>query len=180
MLSVVVHGWNAKSSSHFFPFVTKELEKMGSEVICPDMPNTKYPKLTEWKEFLAKKINGRTVDLFIGHSLGGVLAMSMLTKGDIKIKYLITIGSSPGWKSDDELNNFLNPVISFGKIKQAVSSFTVVHSYDDPHCAFEYGMILVKQAGATGIFYENKGHFLHKRLPKNLIDYIKILIKPQK
>lgn len=176
MLSVIVHGWNAKSSSHFFPHLSKELKKIGSEIICPDMPNTKYPKLTEWKELLAKKINGRTVDLFIGHSLGGVLAMSMLTTNEIKIKHLVTIGSSPGWKSDDELNNFLNPVIAFEKIKQGVKSFTVVHSYDDPHCAFEYGMILVKQAGATGVFYADKGHFLFKKLPKDLTGHIKNLV----
>jgi len=173
MLSIITHGWNSNSKEHFFPHLRRELTKAGSDVLCPDMPNTRYPQLSEWKEHLKKQLNGRSVDLFIGHSLGGVLAMSMVTTDEIRIKHLITICSSPGWKNDDELNNFLNPVISFDKIKQSVESFTVVHSYDDPHCAFEYGMIMVKQAGATGIFYGDQGHFLTKKLPGDLLDIIK-------
>lgn len=176
MLSIVLHGWKAKGTDHFFPHLVSELKKCGSEVLCPNLPNTDHPKLTEWKQYIAKQTKGRTVDLFVGHSLGGVLAMSMLTTDEIKIKHLVTIGSSPGWKNDDELNNFLDPVISFGKIKKSVSSFTVVHSYDDPHCAFEYGMVMSKQGGATGIFYPDKGHFLVKKLPKDFLLYLKGLI----
>lgn len=176
MLTVIVHGWNATSKDHFFPHLSSELKKYGSEVLCLDMPNTAHPKLSEWKEYLTKQLNGRAIDLYIGHSLGGVLAMSMLTTDEIKIKHLLTIGSSPGWKDDEELNNFLDPVISFGKIKERTSSFMVVHSYDDPHCAFEYGMVMTKQAGATGIFYSDQGHFLCKKLPNNLLQIIKALV----
>lgn len=173
---LLLHGYDANGSSHFLPDLKEELLVYGN-VYTPSLPDSKFPKVDNWKKTILKITKRKKFDLAVGHSLGGVILMRMIAEEEIQVKNLITIASSPGWKDIAQLNDFITPPIPFDKLHKRLTKFIVVHSFDDPYCAFEYGMILVKQAGAAGLFYNGFGHFLVKKLPSELINIMRNLLR---
>ncbi|OGG21681.1 hypothetical protein A3D03_03680 [Candidatus Gottesmanbacteria bacterium RIFCSPHIGHO2_02_FULL_40_13] len=174
-LVLLLHGFDANGKSHFLPHLNKSLLPLGN-IYSPDLPQSRNPDLAVWKKTIMKIVDGQPIDLVVGHSLGSVIAMNMVANDEIKVKNLVSIAGSTGWKDLDIMNKFITPPIALDKLKKSLNNFFVVHSYDDPYCAFEYGMILVKQAGATGIFFANKGHFIVKELPEAVLDLIKNIL----
>lgn len=109
------------------------------------------------------------VRLTIAPSLGGTLAMNMICQKRLRTKNLITIGSSHGSKEESLMNNFLIPPIEVSFLKATLDNFWAVCSYDDPGTHHEYSSLLVKQAGAVGLFYSDQGHFEADRLPQEVL-----------
>lgn len=68
----MVHGWDGFPENHWFPWLKKELEKIGFKVTVPKMPDTSNPKINSWVSFLEKSVGAIDIDaFFIGHSIGG-------------------------------------------------------------------------------------------------------------
>lgn len=131
------------------------------------MPNKDAPQLTEWLEDLVKRTESSTYDLCIGHSLGGTFAMQLVSQELMTFKNLFVVGSSFGPKDSECMNSFLNPPLNIEKIK-AINKLYALHSFDDPATHIEYGILTVKQLGAVGIFYNDRGHFLDNTIPEDI------------
>ena len=68
---VIAHGWLAGPTYAWFPWLKQKLEERGFEVIIPELPDAKYPKLEKWLPALAEAVgvaDGETY--FVGHSMG--------------------------------------------------------------------------------------------------------------
>jgi leucyl-tRNA synthetase len=77
---VLLHGFTGRADKNFIPWLKDELEKQGYEVQAPQLPNTNTP--TE-EEQVAHVLKNCTIDestIFVGHSLGGVVAMKVIEK----------------------------------------------------------------------------------------------------
>ncbi len=76
---IIIHGWEGKPESNWFPWLRNELEKRGVKVEVPEMPDTDHPKESEWVPHLANIID--TPDehtVLVGHSLGGITILRYL------------------------------------------------------------------------------------------------------
>ena len=83
----MIHGWDGSTENHWFPWLKKELEKIGFKVIVPKMPDTSSPKINTWVPFLEKSVGIIDNDtFFIGHSIGCQTIMRYLEKLDNKQK----------------------------------------------------------------------------------------------
>ena len=60
-----------------------------------------------------------------------------------------------------------------------LEAFYAVASYDDPATHPEYSALLVKQAGAVGLFYGEEGHFLGESLPELVLDICDRALMPR-
>lgn len=112
----------------------------------------------------------------ICHSLGGTLAMSLVTQDLLDLKALFVIGSSFGPKDEADLNTFLVPPIDLNKIRKIKRLFAVA-SFDDPWTHQEYSTLFVKQCGAIGLFYAKHGHFESVSLPEEVMEMIYLSLK---
>jgi predicted alpha/beta hydrolase family esterase len=129
------------------------------------------PNLSSWVDATQEWCSRGSVDLAVCHSLGGTLAMSLVTQDLIDLKALFVIGSSFGPKDQAELNTFLVPAIDPTKIRKIKRLFAV-SSFDDPWTHHEYSSLFVKQCGAVGLFYANEGHFERETLPDEVMAMI--------
>lgn len=169
---LMLHGWGGNGNCEFFPQVKKIFSKKAT-IINPDMPTPLKPRVKKWIETTKDAIKNKKIDVCLCHSLGGTLAMNMISQGLLNTKCLITVGSSYGPKNDFYMDKFLKPPINLSKLKE-LKKFYAVASYDDPATCPEYSTLLVKQANAVGIFYNKKGHFINgTELPDEVIDIIK-------
>lgn len=77
--AILLHGWAGKSDNHWFPWAKKELEKRDFEVFTPDLPNARFPVLSEQIESISEIIKDfQAWDIIIGHSLGCQLALRVI------------------------------------------------------------------------------------------------------
>lgn len=67
----LVHGWDGTPEHGWFPWLTRELEARGFQVIAPQLPDTATPHLEKWVPALADAVGTADRDTyFVGHSMG--------------------------------------------------------------------------------------------------------------
>ncbi len=67
----IIHGWDGYPEEGWFPWLRRELERLGFEVQVPQMPNADQPRMETWIPAIARAVgqaDGRT--FFVGHSMG--------------------------------------------------------------------------------------------------------------
>jgi len=87
---IIIHGVYSNPEDNWFPWLKKELEGQGYEVIVPKMPTPLDQSLESWLRVFSNyesKINEETV--LIGHSLGSAFILNYLEKTGKKIKAAI-------------------------------------------------------------------------------------------
>ena len=67
----IIHGWGGYPNEGWFPWLKKELENRGFDVIIPQMPNSKEPRINQWIPFLKDTVKeADEYTYFVGHSIG--------------------------------------------------------------------------------------------------------------
>ena len=68
----IIHGWDGYPGEGWFPWLKRELEANGFEVIVPQMPQaSEEPRINNWVPELRKLLIIRMNNTyFIGHSMG--------------------------------------------------------------------------------------------------------------
>ena len=67
----IIHGWDGYPDEGWFPWLRKELELVGFEIVILSMPNPVAPEIGSWVKCLKDgvgEINENT--FFVGHSIG--------------------------------------------------------------------------------------------------------------
>src|SRR3989344_8924072 len=108
---LLFHGWEDNSESGFIPSLREYLNKHGYKAKSFDQPNTEAPEFEQWFSFAEEKIHdSNKEDLsLIGHSMGGLLALKVAEKYNIKKLILIApVGSRPSEKYFTEMGKRLN------------------------------------------------------------------------
>jgi predicted alpha/beta hydrolase family esterase len=67
----IIHGWDGYPEEGWFPWLKKELETRGFEVVVPQMPDAANPRIKKWVPKL-REVAGIPDEntYFIGHSMG--------------------------------------------------------------------------------------------------------------
>jgi len=83
MTVLIIHGWLSTPNMHFFPWLKKELEARGMNVIAPQMPNPALPKRAEWLATLdeaVRAVGDPAQTILVGHSLGTLTILHYLNE----------------------------------------------------------------------------------------------------
>ena len=182
--AIIVHGWDFNPSMNWYPWLKKELEERGYEVIVPEMPNTEEPKINSWISHLKKVIKNLDRDtLLIGHSIGCQTVMRYLEKESFNDKLKVIFIA--GWFKLDNLEGsevekiakpWLETPIDFNKVKSKISSLTVFLSDNEPYNYIDYNSKLFKEKlGAKTIILKNKGHFTEEDGIKHIPEILELI-----
>lgn len=69
--AILVHGWDGAPEHGWFPWLRKELEAKGFQVIAPQLPNPGSPRINAWVPALAEAVGSPDENTYlIGHSMG--------------------------------------------------------------------------------------------------------------
>lgn len=172
----VVHRWNAKPESDWYPWTKGELEKRGYFVNILKMPDTNKPQQKKWVPYLTKAIEEPNKNTFlIGHSAGVITILrylETLKKGESVGGCVLVAGFTDdlGYK---ELKNFFPRAINWTKIRQRCKRFVAIHSDNDPYVKMYHGEAFRKHLGAKLVVERRKGHLTDNSKIKKLVSVVK-------
>lgn len=164
----IIHGWDGYPDEGWFPWLKKELEKKGFQVIVPSMPDSSNPKIDSWVPYLTDivgQVNENT--FFVGHSVGCQTILRFLEKlpPDEKIGGAVFVA---GWftlmnlETDEEkeiAKPWLETPIDLEKVKLHTKEFIAIFSDDDPVVPTTNKELFEQRLGAKTIIEHSKGHF---------------------
>ena len=163
----IIHGSNGSPQENWFPWLKKELEKLGHRVFAPQFPVPKVPtpgghKLSEWIKTLdgyKPYINGDTI--FVAHSRGCVFTYHYLAKikSSISATFLIASWINYIWYPNyKKIDSFHEVPFNWEKTRQGSRYFEVYQSTNDEIPVSE-GKQITKNLNAKLIVIKNSGHF---------------------
>lgn len=160
--ALILHGKEGTSKSNWFPWLKKELEKIGYSVWVPDLPGSGKPDAKTNTEILIGGDFDFSKDtIIVGHSAGAVQMLHLLSnlpKG-IKVKAAYLVGSfmnDLGW---EDLKGLFTKPYDFNLIKQKAEKFIFIHSDNDPYCPLQHAEFLSKQLNGELIIIPGEKHF---------------------
>lgn len=157
---IILHGTSETKSSFWFPWLTKELKKLGYFVSLPKLPDADKPDLKKWLP-IALKEKYTTETIFIGHSAGCPLELSVLENIDVKIRKAILVAGYARPKSDDpKPEAILQNKYNWKKIQGNVGDIIFINSDNDPWgCTDIEGRYMLDNIGKGKlIIMKNEGH----------------------
>ncbi|MBI2658514.1 serine hydrolase family protein [Candidatus Woesearchaeota archaeon] len=158
----IIHGVYANPDANWFPWLKKEIEGKGYNVIIPHFPTPLDQSLESWLRTIShyeQKINEETV--LIGHSLGAAFILNYLEQADKKIKAAILVAGffKPIGSEYDKLNEtFINKNFDWKKIKNNCKNFFVIGSDNDEYIPIGITKELSQNLGAELKIIHNGGH----------------------
>lgn len=158
----IIHGWEGYPEEGWRPWLKKELEQRGFEVLVPAMPDTVHPKMDAWVNHLAKIVSAPDEDCyFVGHSLGCITILRYLEtlEESQKVGGAVLVAGFSDDLGEPELSSFFAKPIDWNKIKSVSPKFVVIHSTDDPSVPVRYADILEEKLNAQVILEEGKKHY---------------------
>lgn len=134
---VIVHGWAASPKLFWFPWLKKELKKLGHEVLDPQMPHPVAPRIDEWVPHLAKVVGVPDKStIFIGHSVGCQTILRFLETQPPKVRvgpaFLVAPFIELEGIEKDVARPWLETPMNIEKIKTHLSKVVAIFSDDDP------------------------------------------------
>jgi predicted alpha/beta hydrolase family esterase len=181
----IIHGYGAKPSDNWFPWLKEELEKKGFEVAVPQMPDTDNPTLEKWLAHLQNlaPTQGRSGnDFFVGHSLGTITILKFLEAlpdGE-KAGGAVLVGGFSEAIGFEKLSSFTENPLDCEKVKKSVEKIVAIHSTDDRSVPYKFGEIIRDKLGAELITMHGAGHINQKsgytQLPQALESILKISV----
>ena len=164
----IIHGWEGYPDEGWFPWLKKELEQKGFQVIVPSMPSPDNPKIDIWVPYLTKivsKVDENT--FFVGHSIGCQTILRYLENlpPDKKIGGAIFVA---GWftlmnletEEEKEIAKlWLETQIDLERVKLHTKNFVAIFSDDDPVVPITNKKLFEQKLGAKTLVEHNKGHF---------------------
>lgn len=184
----IIHGWQGYPEEGWFPWLKKELEQRGWEVIVPAMPRPESPDIHAWVETLAQLVETPdTNTILIGHSIGcqtimrylEALPETALIRGTIFVAGWFTLTNL---ETDDEkmiAQPWIEEPLDFNKIRAKMGHCSVILSDNDLWVPFEETKeMFEKNMNATVIVEHAKGHLSGGDgitiLPSVLDEFLKI------
>lgn len=159
---LIVHGLGGNSRCNWFPWLKEELEKLGSNVVVPDFPNSNTPKLDEWLSELKKDSLDDTW-ILIGHSLGCLFILDVLELLNKSVKAAFLVAGFTGLLPDKGINSliktFADKEFDWEKIRANCSSFYVINSDNDPYIPLEAAYQLSLNLAVEVTLIKGAGHF---------------------
>ncbi|MBN1258684.1 serine hydrolase family protein [Candidatus Peregrinibacteria bacterium] len=159
----IFHGTGGYPEENWFPWMKRELTKLGYRVFVPQFPTPHNQTPEKWFEVFKeyeKYYNSETI--LIGHSLGGAFLLRVLEKYDVKIKAAFLVAAPVGVLPIKNLltdKPFIEKPFDWDMIKSRVEKFAVFHSDNDPYVSLGNGQELAKKLGVDLTFVPNAGHF---------------------
>ena len=170
----IIHGSYGSPKENWFPWLKKELEKLGHRVLVPQFlipPREKWDaatsghSLSAWLKTLAKYkkyINDKTI--LIAHSRGNAFLFHFLNtlKKPVSSVFLVAPWMTFIWypKSWKKTDSFMKKPFQWNKIKNTSKYFEVFQSINDSAgISVNDGERIAKYLGAKFNLVKNAGHF---------------------
>ncbi len=166
---VLLHGYTGFPEKYFFPWLKRELEKTGAEVIIPALPDSAQPTEEDQVGHVLKNIPINEQTVLFGHSLGAVVAMKVVEKVKTNVAGLVLAGGFTKPRFKDHERSFTDTFswnFDFATIRKKAGFITILSSTNDYAVPIEEGQALARTLNAPLVETQTRGgHFTGKEEP---------------
>ena len=161
MRIIGVHGFKSSPDQHIWPWLRRELESRGFEVLIPELPDPMAPDRDAWTKALVDAAKLLTdEDIIVGHSLGGAAALRFLEAAEARTTPRACVLIATPWMiKDEQFRGFFLTDLDHDVLMWRASKFTVIHAKDDPVIPVEHAERYAKVFHARLITPDTGGHF---------------------
>ncbi len=160
----IIHGWGGSPESDWLPWLKRELEARGHDVIVPAMPGADTPVAEAWVGHLKEIVRPGEDTYFVAHSNGCQAVMRYLKATDAKIGGALFVA---GWFNLKDLEPEEVPIaepwiktpLNFEKVKAAIGTLKVLLSDNDPYDCLEENKAGFEKLGGKVTVVHDAGHF---------------------
>lgn len=173
---VLIHGNDGgKGTDNWFPYIKKELEKLGVECLNPDFPDAQLARAKYWLPYLRKLgVDHNTV--LIGHSSGAIAAMRYAEENKILGSILVgAYHTDLDWE-EEKLSGYFDKPWDWDRIRNNQKWIVVFASVDDPYIPVAEARYLKDHLKAQYHEYEDEGHFGEDKNKIEFPDLLRVLI----
>ncbi|WP_440224207.1 RBBP9/YdeN family alpha/beta hydrolase [Dokdonella sp. MW10] len=161
---VIVHGYAASPSDHWFAWLERELEARGAEVSIVSLPSPSEPKPGEWQHAIETQVPVLDADTwFVAHSLGSIAVLRFLASQgrDTTIGgYALVSGFNERLPLLPQLDDFIVADLDHARLAGVTPTRIVIAARDDAIVPFAASERLAASLDARFIAVERGGHFL--------------------
>ena len=187
MIFLFIHGTFGSPSEAWFPWLKKELETLGHEVIAPQFPTDDWEKiskltveeftsnqsLSSWMEVfegIYPELKNRTDVSIVGHSMGTVFSLHIAERHAIKFRHVYFVAPFLYPATAEELKNrevalidnanktFYKKDFDFDFIRKYIADSVAVYSDDDPYIQEREALEFAQNMGSSVIKLSGLGH----------------------
>lgn len=150
---------------NWFPYLERELPKLGIEVINTQFPDAVLARREYWLPFI-KELGADEDTIIIGHSSGAVAAMRYAEDNNILGSVLVgTCYTDLGEETEKESHYYDDPW-RWDDIKKHQQWIMQFASVDDPFIPIEEARYVHEKLATEYYEYEDQGHFGHGAAPR--------------
>ncbi len=163
MQALLIHGLNGSPDKHWFPWLKKELESRGYEVIAPQFPLDEQNFDSWYSEYkkIAHKLSRDSI--IIAHSMGVPFTLKIIEKALVPVSACFLVGGFFESLSNENKNHIIHSFVKdsfdFAAIKKNCKRFFIYASQDDDAVPLNLTLNLAKHLDEDPIIFEDAGHF---------------------
>ncbi len=159
MKAILVPGnGNTDIADNWFPFVKKELERMGVTVIAKNMPDPILARKEYWLPFIKENLSAADA-ILIGHSSGAVAILRYLEENTARLAILVGVNHTDLGDENERKSGYYNTPWKWNKIRSNAEKIVVFASTDDPFIPIAESRFIKDRVGAEYHEYTDEGHF---------------------
>jgi predicted alpha/beta hydrolase family esterase len=160
---IVLHGSFGSPDGNWFPWLKKNFESEGVQVIVPRFPSPNGQSLVAWTEVFNQEIGALDQSsILIGHSLGAGFALSLLESSTSPIEATFLVAGflgELGLPDYDKINaSFVCKEFDWQKIKKNAGELVIVSGDNDPYVPFVKGEQLASHLQSPLTVIPGGGH----------------------
>ena len=152
----IIHGFDASSTRHWFPWLNKFLTDKGVTTESIDMPTPAQPDCKTWISFLSEHLTSVTSNTyFVAHSLGCITTLRYLQTVAAPIGGAVLVsGFDQSIPDFSFLDEFTATIPNYKLLSRTIPNRAVVSAIDDPIVPHEFSRSFADRFDA--VFYETK------------------------
>ncbi|MDQ3075584.1 MAG: alpha/beta hydrolase [bacterium] len=162
------------TKGNWFPYVERELQKLGVQVIAAEFPDPMLARAKYWLPFL-KELGVDENTILIGHSSGAEAAMRFTEKNKIFGSVLVSPCHTDLNIEEEKISGYYDEPWDWESIKTNQQFIIQFSSINDPFIPIEEALFVSQKLGTE--YYEmNNGHFYPQEEFRELVEAIKTYI----
>lgn len=170
---ILIHGNSTIRWSYaWMPWIKKELEKLGCNVVAETFPDSIIARERFWIPFLEEYLETDENTILVGHSSGAVCAMRYAENHKILGSVLISPCYTDLGDSLEKQSGYYEGLWLWNQIKENQKWIVQFGSKDDPLIPVEEFRHINEKLDSEYTEFKDKGHFMDKKFPE-LLDVIK-------
>lgn len=157
---ILIHGNGGSTvNDNWFPYVRKELENLGIDVIARTFPDNVLARQKYWIPFLKNELKADENTIIIGHSSGAVAAMRFAEKNKIYGSILIGACYTDLGEEDEKISGYYEAPWNWEAIKNNQNWIVQFASIDDPYINIEEPRFIHNKLSTEYFEFKDQGHF---------------------